>query len=116
MHTGDDGSLAAIHHARQRANFIAANSGISEPPFPPPETPPTTRVDVRSGSPLDITSAPIPIFPTIYPNEPTGTIVVHNHITITSTAQNSVSLPAISANYANIFDGKTKFRAMYATS
>src|ERR1700675_1449355 len=55
----DDG-MAAVQNAQQRARFIAAMSGGASPPFPqpgmPPDAPPTTPVEVRTGGPLEITA------------------------------------------------------------
>jgi hypothetical protein len=97
--TGDDATNSVVqqHAARQR-RFVAAMS----PPETPPEVlgprpmPATLAASAQAGagdlgtasqgmpsSATELTAtAPIPIVPTVYPENPAGTVIVQNYITI----------------------------------
>ena len=77
--------VAAQIAAHQR-NRGAALQSTFDPPYPPP--PAIHSVDVSatttSTTTLEATviRATVPIVPTLYPGDPSGTVIVQNHITI----------------------------------
>ncbi len=90
--------VAAQIAARRKFNpAVVSTTEAFVPPVPPPPPPVIENQDIRltggstsirltGGSTLSVDMqvirATIPIVPTLYPGEPTGTVLVQNHITI----------------------------------
>jgi hypothetical protein len=80
--------IRAMYEDRARSGFAATQSGSIEPPLTLRTSGAGTAITARAEQPAEPGSfvhagvPPIEIAPTIYPNDPSGTIVVHNHITI----------------------------------